>query len=51
MRAETVALILGYAVEVVLVIIGIVLLLCALMWGWEEFKETRLYRRMKGKKK
>ena len=49
--AEIIALILGYAAEVVIVIIGIVLLVCALMWGWEETKETRLYKRMKGRKK
>ena len=49
--AEIIAFILGYAVEVVIIIIGIILLTCALMWGWEEIKETRLYKRMKGRKK
>lgn len=45
------ALILGYTAEIIIGLLIIALLTVAVMWGWEEFKETKIFERMKGRKK
>ena len=48
---KIIALIIGYAFEIIIGLVIIALLTVAVMWGWEEFKETKIFERMKGRKK
>lgn len=48
---KSLALILGYAAEVIIGLFIFALLTVAAMWGWEEFKETKTFKKIKERKK